>query len=83
MTGAALALALALVMMPAGSRRRLETLGILADARRPFPVFPCAAVVAAALAVVLPVSVVAACSVVGVTMCDATEAPGSGKTPRR
>ena len=68
MTGAALALALALVMMPAGSRRRLEMLGLLADARRPFPVLRCAAVVAAALAAVLPVSVVAACSVIGVTM---------------
>jgi tight adherence protein B len=68
MTGAALALASALVMFPSGSRRRLETLGLLVHARRPFPVLPCAAAVAAALAVVLPVSVVAACSVVGVTM---------------
>jgi tight adherence protein B len=68
MTGAALALASALVMIPSGFRRRLETLGLLVHARRPFPVLPCAAAVAAALAVVLPVSVVAACSVVGVTM---------------
>jgi len=68
MTGAALALASALVMFPSGSRRRLETLGLLVHARRPFPVLPCAAAVAAGLAVVLPVSVVAACSVVGVTM---------------
>jgi tight adherence protein B len=68
MTGAALALASALVMIPSGSRRRLETLGLLVHARRPFPVLPRAAAVAAALAVVLPVSVVAACSVVGVTM---------------
>jgi tight adherence protein B len=67
-TGAALALALALVMVPSGSRRRLETLGHLAHARRPFPVSACAAVVAAAFAVVLPVSVVAACSVVIVTL---------------
>ena len=68
MTCAALALASALVMIPSGSRRRLETLGLLVHARRPFPVLPCAAAVAAGLAVVLPVSVVAACSVVGVTM---------------
>src|SRR5882672_7369601 len=68
MTGAALALASALVMFPSGSRRRLETLGLLVHARRPFPVLPCAAAIAAVLAVVLPVSVVAACSVVGVTM---------------
>jgi tight adherence protein B len=68
MTCAALALASALVMIPSGSRRRLETIGLLAHARRPFPVLPCAAAVAAVLAVVLPVSVVAACSVVGVTM---------------
>jgi tight adherence protein B len=68
MSGALIALALALVMTPAGCRRRLQTLGLLVPARRRFPVLPCAAAVAAAVAIVLPVSVVAACSIVGVTL---------------
>lgn len=67
MSGAALALALALVVIPSGSRRRLGTLGLVAPARRRLSVPPCAAV-AVVLAAMLPVSVVAACSIVGVTL---------------
>jgi len=68
MSGAALALALASLMIPAGSQRRLVTLGLLSPVRRRFPVWPCVTVVAVALAVVLPVSVVAASSIAGATM---------------
>jgi tight adherence protein B len=68
MSGAALALAMALVMVPSVSRRRLGTLGFLAPARRRFPVLTFAAAVAVALVVILPVGVVAACSIVGVTL---------------
>jgi tight adherence protein B len=67
MSGALIALALALLMVPAGCRHRLRPLGLLVPARRRFPVLPCAAAVGA-LAIVLPVSVVAACSIVGVTL---------------
>jgi tight adherence protein B len=56
------------VMIPSMPRRRLETLGSLTPTPRQFPVLPCAAAIAAALAVTLPVSVVAACSIVGVTL---------------
>ncbi len=82
MSGALTALALALVMTPAGCRRRLETLGLLVPARRRFPVLPCAAAVAAAMAIVLPVSVAAACSS-SVHAVDAQEATGSAAAPRR
>ena len=68
MSGAALALALALVAIPAASWRRLESLGLLAPAHRRFPVLPCAAAAAVALAVLLPVSLVTACSIVAATM---------------
>jgi tight adherence protein B len=68
MSGAALALAVALAMIPSVSRRRLQALGFLARTRRQFPVPPYAAAIAVALAVMLPVSVVAACSIVGVTL---------------
>jgi tight adherence protein B len=66
MSAALLALASALVLLPASSRRRLQALGLVPRRRRP-PVLPCAAAVAAVLAVVLPVGVVAACAIVGVT----------------
>jgi len=68
MSGAALALALALVLIPSGSRHTLGAIGVLAPARCKFPVVPCAAAVAVALAVVLPVSVVVAGSIIGVTL---------------
>jgi tight adherence protein B len=67
-SGAAVALAVALVMIPAASQRRLEALGPVASARRRLPVLPCAVAVAVALTVVLPVSAVAASSMVGVTL---------------
>jgi tight adherence protein B len=68
MSGAALALALALTMIPAASQRRLEALGLAASTRRRLPVLPCTAAVAVALAVVLPVGVVVASSMVVVTL---------------
>jgi tight adherence protein B len=69
-SGAALALAVALAMIPAASQRRLEALGLVASARRRLPVLPCAVAVAVAVAltVALPVSAVAASSMVGVTL---------------
>jgi tight adherence protein B len=67
-SGAALALAVALAMIPAASQRRLEALGLVASARRRLPVLPCAVAVAVALTVALPVSAVAASSMVGVTL---------------
>jgi len=44
-SAAALVLAVALVMSPAGSRSRVEALGLLTHARRRLPVLPCAGVV--------------------------------------
>jgi tight adherence protein B len=67
-SGAALALAFALLMIPAGSRSRLDALGLLVPARRRFPALPCACAVAVALAVVLPVSVVVTSSIIVVTL---------------
>src|SRR5438445_13615179 len=68
MSGAILALALALLVAPARSRGRLETLGVVAPARRRLPVWPCAGAAAAVLAVVLPAGLVAATALVGVTV---------------
>ena len=68
MSGASLALALALLIIPAGSRHRLEGLGLRAPARRRAFVLPCTAVATVALAVLLPASVLAAASIVGVTL---------------
>lgn len=68
MSGAALALALALLVIPAGSRHRLEALGLRIPVRRRVPTLACAAVVALALAVLLPASILAALSIVGVTL---------------
>jgi tight adherence protein B len=65
---AMLALAIALLMIPAGSRSRLAGLGLLAPARRRWPVLPCAGALAVAMAAVLPISVVAAAAIVGVTL---------------
>jgi tight adherence protein B len=67
-SGAALALALALLIVPAGSRRRLDSLGLRAPVRRRAAVLPCAAVVAVALAVLLPAGVLAAVSIIGGTL---------------
>ena len=68
MSGALLALSLALLVAPTGSRRRLETLGLFAPARRRLSLLPLACVVAVAMAVVLPLGVVVAGSIVGVTL---------------
>ena len=68
MSGAILALALALLVAPARSRGRLETVGVVAPARRRFPVWPCAGAAAAVLAVVLPAGLVAATAIVSVTL---------------
>ena len=67
MSAALLVLALALLVFPAPSRGRLETVGLTVSARRRPPVLSCAAAVAAMLAVVLPVGLVSACAIVGVT----------------
>jgi tight adherence protein B len=67
-SGAALALALALLVIPATSRHRLEALGLRTPLRSRFPVWPCAALVAIALATLLPVGMLAASSIVGVTL---------------
>jgi tight adherence protein B len=69
MSSAAFALALALMMIPAASRRRIEALGLAESTRRTMPVLPCATALAAALVVVVPISVVASCSMVCVTLC--------------
>jgi tight adherence protein B len=68
MTGAVLALALALLVAPVRSRSRLETLGLVGPARRRLPVWPWAGAVAVVLAVVLPAGLVAASAIVGVTV---------------
>ncbi len=68
MSFAALALALALLVAPASPRQRLETLGLVAPARRRFPVLPCVAAIALALAVVAPVSAVGAAAIGGGTL---------------
>jgi tight adherence protein B len=67
-SGAALALAMALLMIPVGSLRRLEALGLRAPARRRFAVLPFAVPAAGALAALLPITVLAATAIVGVTL---------------
>lgn len=68
MSGAALALALALLITPAGSRRRLHGLGLRAPVRRRAAVLPCTVVAAVALAVLLPAAVLATVSIIGATL---------------
>jgi tight adherence protein B len=67
-SGAALALAMALLMIPVEPRRRLEAVGLCAPARRRFAVLPFAVAVAVALAVLLPVTALGATAIVGVTL---------------
>jgi len=67
-SGAALALALALLVAPATSDGRFETLGLRKSARRRSLVLPGAVVIGVPLAVALPIGAVAACAVVGVTV---------------
>ncbi len=69
MSGAAAALAMALLVSPAGSRHRLEALGLLTPTRRRLPVKASAAALAAVLAVVLPTGVVVAGAIVVGTSC--------------
>lgn len=68
MTGAALTLALALLVFPPSPRHRLVALGLLSSARLPMPLLPWLGVVAVAAAIVLPISVVTACTLVAVTL---------------
>jgi tight adherence protein B len=67
-SGAALALALAVLVIPVGARHRLDALGLRMSVRRRVPVWPCTAVAAMALAILLPASILAALSIVGVTL---------------
>jgi tight adherence protein B len=63
----AIALALALLIAPTPSRHRLETLGLIAPARRRVPVTLIAACAALTLASVVPVTVITATAIVGAT----------------
>jgi tight adherence protein B len=67
MIGAALALALALLVAPTSSRR-LETLRLIAPVRHRVPVMPIALCGALALAFVVPVSVIAAGAIAAATV---------------
>lgn len=67
MSAALLALACALLILPARTRGRLEALGVAVPQRRRPPVLPCACAVAAVLAVLLPAGLVFACVIFGVT----------------
>jgi tight adherence protein B len=67
MTGAALALALAVLAAPTASRHRLEAMRLIAPSRRRVRLLPLAGLLASALVVVLPVSVVVAAIIVGST----------------
>ena len=67
MTAPLLALALALLVLPAPTGGRLESIGLAVSQRRRPPVWPCAWVVAAVLAVVLPAGLVLACAILGAT----------------
>ncbi|OBF40750.1 hypothetical protein A5724_06700 [Mycobacterium sp. ACS1612] len=68
MSGAALALALALLVAPAAPDARFEAIGLRKSCRRRSLALPCAVSVGVALAVMLPIGAVAACAVVGVTV---------------
>jgi tight adherence protein B len=67
-SGAALALAVALVLLPAASQGRIEALGLRKSSRRRSPFLPGSVVLGVVLAVMLPIGAVAACAVVGVTL---------------
>jgi tight adherence protein B len=68
MSGAALALALAVLFAPASSRHRLENLRLIAPTRRRVPVPLIASCVGLALAFVVPVTVIAAAAIAGATV---------------
>jgi tight adherence protein B len=67
-SGAAVALAVALLVTPAGSRRTLERLGLRAHARRRVAVWPLILAAAIGTTALLPISVLTAASIVGVTL---------------
>jgi tight adherence protein B len=67
MSGAALALALAVLAAPTAPRHRLEALRLVVSPRRRLPVLPCVGILASVLVAVLPVSVVVAAGIVGAT----------------
>lgn len=68
MSGAAVLLALAVLIAPASSRHRLEYLRLIVPARHRVPVAPIAACAGLALAFVVPVTVVAAAAIAGATV---------------
>jgi tight adherence protein B len=68
MTGAALALALALLITPISSRHRLEALRLIAPTRRRMRVAPIAACGGLALALVVPITVIAAVAIISATV---------------
>ena len=68
MSGAALALALAVLAAPTASRHRLQALRLVAPVRRRFPVLPSAGILVVTSVVVLPASVVVAVGIVGATL---------------
>lgn len=68
MSAAAVALAVALLVIPAGSRHRLQRLGLRTPRQRRLPMAALAAITAVAMAVLLPVSVAAASAIVGATL---------------
>lgn len=68
MTWAALAMALALLIMPTSSRHRLETLRLILPTPRRLRVAPVAACGGLALAFVVPVTVIAAAAIIGATV---------------
>jgi tight adherence protein B len=67
-TGAAVALALALLVAPSSPRRRLETLQLVPPVRRRIPLLVLAAAVAFGLALFVPVTAVVAGVIVGATL---------------
>jgi tight adherence protein B len=67
-SGAVLALALAILVLPAGSRRRLERLGLLAPKRRRSAALPSVGLAAAVMALAVPVGIFAACAIAGLTV---------------
>ena len=68
MSGAAMALAMAVLVYPATPFRRVETLGLLRRARRRPPVLPCMVALGVVSAVVLPAGVVVAGALVAATV---------------
>lgn len=68
MSGAALVLALALLVAPSSSRHRLAAMRLVASRRRRLPVLPCVGLLSLTLVVVLPVTVVVAAAIVAAAL---------------